>query len=240
MSGEEVAVFKERALKAFERAREAFQAEDYEWSMFLLEQAVQLLAKYFLALKIGYFPRSHSLLRMLEEAGRINEEVKSYLRRHRDSLLALEDAYIRARYLPGRYSVEDVRNKFPLFKKFLEIVENMRALKLEKRIAEERRRYFDDWMGYAKRIKEVAEKELGEAKVYVFGSLVKNQAHPALSDIDVLIASPNMPDPLDERAKLKARILEAVGPLNPFEIHLANPREHRWYRKYIMDKHIPV
>ena len=123
MSREEITILKDRAVKAYERAQEAYQAKDYDWSIFLLEQAAQLLVKYFLALKTGYFPRTHSLIRLLEEASYINQEFKDYIKEHRDTLLALEDAYIRARYLPSSYASEDVENKFDLFKKLLRLVE---------------------------------------------------------------------------------------------------------------------
>ncbi len=48
-----------------------------------------------------------------------------------------------------------------------------------------------------------------------------------------------MPEDNSRRAMLKAKIHEGLGPLNPFEIHLANPREHEWYKKFI-DKFIKI
>jgi len=58
----------------------------------LLEQALQLLIKYFLALKIGCFPRTHSLIRLIEEAGQLEPELVEYLTENRDALMLLEDA----------------------------------------------------------------------------------------------------------------------------------------------------
>ncbi len=43
-------------------------------------------------------------------------------------------------------------------------------------------------------IKEEALKLLSNVKVYVFGSVVEGEAHPLLSDIDVIIISDNMPN----------------------------------------------
>jgi len=42
------------------------------------------------------------------------------------------------------------------------------------------------WLYYARKIKVPVEKELGEVTVYVFGSVAKGEAHPALSDIDII------------------------------------------------------
>ena len=115
----------------------------------------------------------------------------------------------------------------------------MKAIELAKQVLEKRRQYFDNWTRYAQKIKEVAEKELGEVEVYVFGSVLKEKAHPALSDIDILVTSPNTPSKLDERAKIKAKILDNIGTSSPFEIHLANPKEHQWYKK-LVDKMVKI
>ncbi len=116
-----------------------------------------------------------------------------------------------------------------------------RAAKLAKKAYMRRKKYFDNWRYYAKVIKDLAIKELGEVKVIVFGSVVKGDYHPALSDIDVLIVSPNMPESNLERAKIKVRILDRIGKWNPFEIHLVNPKEYEWYRKFILlDKYVEV
>ena len=120
---EEIAVLKERAVKAYQRSLEAFERGDYDWSVFLLEQALQLLVKYFLAIKIGYFPRTHSLSLLLEEAGQIDGEFLRFLEENRDALAFLEDAYISSRYLPRRYRREELEGKFGLFEKLARLVE---------------------------------------------------------------------------------------------------------------------
>ncbi len=51
--------------------------------------------------------------------------------------------------------------------------------------AEEERKYFENYMEYARLIKELAEGLLGKAEVYIFGSVVEGKNTPA-SDIDVL------------------------------------------------------
>ncbi|MFW6194351.1 MAG: nucleotidyltransferase domain-containing protein [Halobacteriota archaeon] len=67
--------------------------------------------------------------------------------------------------------------------------------------AEEERKYFENYAEYAKLIKELAEDLLGNAEVYVFGSVVEGKSTPA-SDIDILIVSENTPHRQSERAKI--------------------------------------
>jgi len=99
-------------------------------------------------------------------------------------------------------------------------------------IVEEEKKFFERYRDYAKVIKEVAMEELGEAKVFVFGSVIEGRHTPS-SDIDVLVVSENMPKSMEERAKIRAKILRRVGVTSPFEIHLANPREFEWYRRFV-------
>jgi len=118
-----VAIFKERAVRAYERARDALDKGDCDWAVFLLEQALQLLVKYFLALRIGYFPRTRSLSRLLEEAGELDPGFVEFLREHRDSVAFLEDAYVSSRYLLRRYSRDEVERRLHLFGELLKLVE---------------------------------------------------------------------------------------------------------------------
>ena len=109
----------------------------------------------------------------------------------------------------------------------------MKAVELAKLVYRKRKVYFENWRAYVRRIKEIVEEELGEAEVYVFGSILKGEAHPALSDVDVLVVSRNAPRSNDERARIIARIKRELGELNPFEIHIVTQQEYKWYRKFI-------
>ncbi len=101
--------------------------------------------------------------------------------------------------------------------------------------AEEERKYFENYMEYAKLIKELAEDLLGNAEVYVFGSVVEGRYTPA-SDIDILIVSENTPHRQSERAKVVGEIIKAIDVFAPFEIHLINYRELNWYERFIGKK----
>ncbi len=102
----------------------------------------------------------------------------------------------------------------------------------------EKKKYFRNYLKYAKIAKKIAKSELGDVKVFVFGSVVKKE-HTPTSDIDLLIVSKNMPKTMKERAKIQAKILEKIGIRAPFEIHMVNEKEFKWYEKFI-DKKIAV
>ncbi|MFO7966027.1 MAG: nucleotidyltransferase domain-containing protein [Archaeoglobaceae archaeon] len=101
--------------------------------------------------------------------------------------------------------------------------------------AEEERKYFENYMEYAKLIRELAEDLLGNAEVYVFGSIVEGKSTPA-SDIDILVVSENTPKRQSERAKIVGEIIKAIDVFAPFEIHLINYKELEWYEKFIGKK----
>ena len=96
------------------------------------------------------------------------------------------------------------------------------------------RRMIERWEEYATRIAEAARKVLGDCRVYVFGSVVEG-TWTGGSDVDILIVSSRAPRRVREIAELKARIEEEAGlpPIHPFEIHLVNEEEARWYFRHM-------
>lgn len=101
--------------------------------------------------------------------------------------------------------------------------------------ADEERKYFENYMEYAKLIKELAIDLLGRAEVYVFGSVVEETYTPA-SDIDILIVSENTPQRQSERAKVVGKIIKEIDVFAPFEIHVINYKELKWYERFIGKK----
>ncbi len=93
---------------------------------------------------------------------------------------------------------------------------------------ENRLKFFRDYLKYAKKIKEIAREMFGDVKVYVFGSAVRGDYHPMLSDIDVAVVT-NCDDRrkhLEFKAKV-ARISDI------FEIHVLSEREWKFYKRFI-------
>lgn len=97
---------------------------------------------------------------------------------------------------------------------------------------ERKKKYFQDYLYYGKKIKKEAEKILPHTRVLLFGSAIKGQLAPD-SDLDILIISSQVPQNIFERSKLKIEIEEEF-PHNPFELHLLTPKDYQnWYKKFI-------
>ena len=94
---------------------------------------------------------------------------------------------------------------------------------------EERKRYFDSYIEYVKKIKQIAESLLGDVEVYVFGSVVEGGYHPVLSDIDVAVITEDRDR--KKHLELKVRVQREVGDV--FEIHVVNAKEWAFYRRFI-------
>lgn len=100
--------------------------------------------------------------------------------------------------------------------------------------AKRERKYFKNYLKYAKIIKKEAKKLLGKVKVFVFGSILKKREIP--QDIDILIISPKLKTP-KEKILIQVKILKKIGFSSPFEIHLITPYEYKnWYRFFIKEK----
>jgi predicted nucleotidyltransferase len=80
----------------------------------------------------------------------------------------------------------------------------------------------------AEKVKEIARKIAGDAKVYVFGSALTGR-YTAASDIDILIVTDIGKE---EAVLLKAEIYKAVDA--PVEIHVTTQEQFkRWYKRFI-------
>ena len=98
------------------------------------------------------------------------------------------------------------------------------------KVVNDEKKYFENYIDYAKKIKEIAEREVGGVKVMVFGSVVEGRATPK-SDIDILIVSDRIPK--DIRSRIRTKILKEIGLFSPFEIHIVNRKEFGWYKNFI-------
>lgn len=120
---EEIIFLKKQSANAYTLSKKAFIDGDYNWSLFLLEQAIQLLLKYFLALKVGYFTKTHKLSKLFEEATLISNSFGEFYEKNRDKLEIIEESYLLARYLGKEYKRKDVENKFEIYESLKELVE---------------------------------------------------------------------------------------------------------------------
>jgi predicted nucleotidyltransferase len=112
------------------------------------------------------------------------------------------------------------------------MAENLMDILIEE--AQEKEKYFQNYLFYAKEIKKVAEKFLGKTRVFIFGSILKKKE--VARDIDILIVSPKLKT-TTQKSKVLARLWKKFGINIPFEFHLINPGEYKnWYRYFIKEK----
>ena len=104
--------------------------------------------------------------------------------------------------------------------------------------AEKRKEYFANFVKYAEKVKEVVKRLDPDARVIIFGSVVRGNVRPD-SDIDLLIIT-RIAENLDERIKLRIKIMEILGEESPFELHIVSVEEYEnWYRRF-MDQFIEL
>ena len=98
--------------------------------------------------------------------------------------------------------------------------------------AEKRKRYFEGFLRYAEKVKEIVRRRDPDARIIVFGSVVRGDVRPD-SDIDLLIST-EIAKKLEERIRLRTEIMRILGEGSPFEIHIITAEEYEnWYRKFI-------
>ncbi|MDG6928034.1 MAG: nucleotidyltransferase domain-containing protein [Nitrososphaerota archaeon] len=89
-----------------------------------------------------------------------------------------------------------------------------------KESAAKRMEYLRDYMNTAKKAKEIIQGKYKDARVFVFGSVVKGR-YTASSDIDLLMV---LDLNADERAQLMASVFMSM-PDAPIELHIASEKE---------------
>jgi len=108
---EEVEILRGRAKTFLKYAKEALERGDFDFACFSSEQASQLFVKSVILELVGEVPRSHrvgELLYLLSKSvPEMEESITEFVRRNREALRALDDAYITSRYLPSTYTRED-------------------------------------------------------------------------------------------------------------------------------------
>ncbi len=106
----------------------------------------------------------------------------------------------------------------------------------------ERVEILKEWREWIPLIVRSVKETLGEdAEVFIFGSVVEGRL-TAASDVDVLVASNNVPDDFLEAEELKSRIERLAGlpPRHPFELHLVTRRQASHYLKRLRVSYVRV
>jgi len=123
----EAEILRKRALEFLEEAQIALGRGSYDLACFLSEQALQLYLKYVLLMIVGDYPRTHSIRKLLGEIARIlsSKELEGFIKANRARLIALEDAYIMARYFTSEYGREDAEDMVKLVKETMNLVNKL-------------------------------------------------------------------------------------------------------------------
>ncbi len=123
----EAEILRKRALEFLEEARIALERGSYDLACFLSEQALQLYLKHVLLVIVGDYPRTHSVRRLLGEIARVlgSKELEDFIKANRARLIALEDAYIMARYFATEYGKEDAEDMVKLVRETMDLVSKL-------------------------------------------------------------------------------------------------------------------
>jgi len=117
-------ILRKRALAFLEHAQIAFEREEYDLVIFYIEQSLQLYLKYLLYKKIGDFPKTHSIIRLIKDVTAVYEskELENLYKTNLEAFNLLEEAYITSRYLPRSYEREIAERMLEFARRVLEVL----------------------------------------------------------------------------------------------------------------------
>jgi len=112
VSFEEVELLRSRAESFLRNALRLIEEGEADIAVFSLEQYCQLILKYKLLVYTGSYPRTHSIRLLIRELGRVDSRILVLVSdvRNLHYVARLEEAYISSRYLPYKYTIEEVKD----------------------------------------------------------------------------------------------------------------------------------
>jgi len=112
VSFEEAELLRSRAESFLRNARRLIEEGEADIAIFSLEQYCQLILKYKLLVYTGSYPRTHSLRQLIRELGRVDPRILVLVNdvKNLHYVARLEEAYISSRYLPYKYTIEEVKD----------------------------------------------------------------------------------------------------------------------------------
>jgi len=125
MGNERSQFLKRRAIGFLENAKSDYSREYYDLVLFHVEQFVQLYSKYLLYRKIGDYPKTNSLTRLIRYLIKVYENCKlrEFYENNLEMIYLLEEAYISSRYIPREYDKEIAKRALDFAEKVLEVLE---------------------------------------------------------------------------------------------------------------------
>jgi HEPN domain-containing protein len=112
VSFEEAELLRSRAESFLRNAQRLIEEGEADIAVFSLEQYCQLILKYKLLVYTGSYPRTHSIRQLIRELGRVDSRILVLVNdvRNLHYVARLEEAYISSRYLPYKYTIEEVKD----------------------------------------------------------------------------------------------------------------------------------
>ena len=116
-------LLKRRALSFLRDAVIDYEREDYDLALFHVEQFVQLYSKYLLYKRIGDYPKTHSVIRLLKDLVKVygDCELSKVISENLEALYLLEESYVSSRYIPREYDKEIASKMLKLAEKMHEV-----------------------------------------------------------------------------------------------------------------------
>ena len=114
---------KRNSMSFYSNARDLFHKGELNLAAFNIEQAMQLYLKYLLAVKLGDYPKTHSLRRLFKEAGQMCPKLEEFYRINANVIGNIESAYIMSRYFPVDYTIHEVEEMLRVLERFMRVVE---------------------------------------------------------------------------------------------------------------------
>ena len=112
MSFEEAELLRSRAESFLRNAQRLIEEGEADIAVFNLEQYCQLILKYKLLVYTGSYPRTHSLRQLIRELSKVEPRILVLVNdvKNLHYVARLEEAYISSRYLPYKYTIEEVKD----------------------------------------------------------------------------------------------------------------------------------
>jgi len=116
-------LLKKRALSFLKDAVIDYEREDYDLVLFHVERFVQLYSKYLLYKKIGDYPKTHSVIRLLRDLAKVygDCELSKVISENLEALYLLEESYVSSRYIPREYDKEIASKMLKLAERVQEV-----------------------------------------------------------------------------------------------------------------------
>lgn len=123
---EEYDILRGRAFAFLQNAKRLLQEGVYDLSCFSSEQATQLYAKAALLKTIGDYPRTHSIVELLNSISEAKgRSVKRFLSSHLEKVRLLESTYITSRYTATKFNKDDAERLILVAEQVFKLIDSL-------------------------------------------------------------------------------------------------------------------